>query len=74
MALSNYKRAQIMQHIIIAGTSNREIARRVGCSESTVRRYRGTRMTQIDIRITRGTGVQQSYMMRLRDDREPTSY
>ena len=65
MALSNRKKAQILQAFILTpAVSNREIARRVGCSETTVRRMRGKRMTQIDIQVYRGLVEPQEYTMR----------
>lgn len=65
MTLSTSKRAKILQAFILTpAVSNREIARRVGCSETTVRRMRGKRITQIDIQVYRGLVEPQEYTMR----------
>ncbi len=64
MALSNAKRAAIMRYTLMRGLSNREIARRVGCDEKTVRIYRGSNNPQIDIQVTRGCGTQHYTMKR----------
>ena len=65
MTLPNKTIAKILQAFIISpAVSNREIARRVGCSETTVRRLRGKRKTQIDIVVYRGLVVPQEYTMR----------
>jgi FixJ family two-component response regulator len=69
MALTNSKKAEIIRYILMAGVSNREIARRVGCDEKTVRIYRGSNNPQIDIQVARGSGTKQSYTMRLTRDR-----
>jgi transposase len=64
--LSKSQRLVIAKSIVTPGLSNREVARRAGVDEKTVRNYRGKTSPHIDIQVTRGLGSQQYRQKRTR--------